>query len=77
MIQDKYVKTYASRQLKVHYRNYPMHDLELAVVVFALKIWRNYFMALNVTYLLIIILFSMYLLKYYGRRFEWESGKYG
>ena len=33
---------YASRQLKPHEKNYPMHDLELAVIVFALKIWRHY-----------------------------------
>ena len=33
---------YASRQLKKHEKNYPTHDLELAVVVFALKIWRQY-----------------------------------
>lgn len=30
---------YASRQLKVHEKNY---DLELLIVVFALKIWRHY-----------------------------------
>ena len=34
--------TYASRQLKPHEQNYPTHDLELAIVVFALKIWRHY-----------------------------------
>ena len=33
---------YASRQLKVHERNYPTYDLELAAIVFALKIWRHY-----------------------------------
>ena len=33
---------YASRQLKVHERNYPTHDLGLATIVFALKIWRHY-----------------------------------
>ena len=33
---------YASRQLKVHEKDYPIHDLELAAVVFALKIWRHY-----------------------------------
>ena len=33
---------YASRQLKVHEKKYPIHDLELAAVVFALKIWRHY-----------------------------------
>ena len=41
MQQDKVV-TYASRQLKSHEQNYPTHDLELAAVVFAQKIWRHY-----------------------------------
>ncbi|XP_070677827.1 uncharacterized protein [Malus domestica] len=36
------VIAYASRQLKNHERNYPTHDLELAAIVFALKIWRHY-----------------------------------
>ncbi|KAL4021404.1 hypothetical protein IC575_020200 [Cucumis melo] len=36
------VVAYASRQLKIHEQNYPTHDLELAAVVFALKIWRHY-----------------------------------
>ncbi|KAH0745920.1 hypothetical protein KY285_007577 [Solanum tuberosum] len=40
--EDKNVIAYASCQLKVHQRNYPIHDLELAAVVFALKIWRDY-----------------------------------
>ena len=33
---------YASMQLKPHEKNYPTHDLELAAIVFALKIWRHY-----------------------------------
>ena len=41
-MQEKKVVAYASRQLKVHEKNYPTHDLELAVVVFTLKIWRHY-----------------------------------
>ena len=36
------VIAYASRQLRPHEKNYPTHDLELAAVVFALKIWRHY-----------------------------------
>ena len=36
------VVAYGSRQLKIHEQNYPTHDLELAVVIFALKIWRHY-----------------------------------
>ena len=41
-MQNGRVIAYASRQLKKHEQNYPTHDLELAAVVFALKIWRHY-----------------------------------
>ncbi|KAF5799660.1 putative nucleotidyltransferase, Ribonuclease H [Helianthus annuus] len=41
MQRDKVI-AYASRQLKIHERNYTTHDLELGAVVFALKIWRHY-----------------------------------
>ena len=40
-MQEEKVVAYASRQLKRHEANYPTHDLELAAVVFALKIWRH------------------------------------
>ena len=40
MQRDKVI-SYAFRKLKVHEKNYPTHDLELAAVVFALKIWRH------------------------------------
>jgi hypothetical protein len=42
LMQDGKVVAYASRQLRIHERNYPTHDLELAAVVFVLKIWRHY-----------------------------------
>ncbi|KAL0536708.1 hypothetical protein IC582_025668 [Cucumis melo] len=42
LMQQGRVVAYASRQLKSHEQNYPTHDLELAAVVFALKIWRHY-----------------------------------
>ena len=42
MMQHGKVIAYASRQLKLHERNYPTYDLELAAVVFALKIWHHY-----------------------------------
>ncbi|KAJ8748563.1 hypothetical protein K2173_003464 [Erythroxylum novogranatense] len=42
LMQEGKVVAYASRQLKTHEQNYPTHDLELAAVVFALKIWRHY-----------------------------------
>ena len=38
-MQDGKVVPYASRNLKPYEQNYPTHDVELAVVVFALKIW--------------------------------------
>ena len=40
-MQESKVVAYASRQLKPHEKNYPTHDLELAAIVFALKIWRH------------------------------------
>ena len=40
--------SYASRQLKVHEKNYPTHDLELEAVVFALKLWRHYLYGMHV-----------------------------
>ncbi|GJS17589.1 putative reverse transcriptase domain-containing protein [Tanacetum coccineum] len=42
LMQKKKVIAYASRQLKIHEKNYTTHDLELRAVVFALKIWRYY-----------------------------------
>ncbi|GKB68255.1 putative reverse transcriptase domain-containing protein, partial [Tanacetum coccineum] len=42
LMQRGKVITYASRQLKVHEKNYTTHDLELGAVVFAFKIWRHY-----------------------------------
>ena len=41
-MQNDRVIAYGSRQLKKHEVNYPTHDLELATLVFALKIWRHY-----------------------------------
>eukprot|EP00257_Ricinus_communis_P020970 XP_015580345.1 uncharacterized protein LOC107261992 [Ricinus communis] len=42
LMQNGKVVAYASRQLKKHEQNYPTHDLEMAAVIFALKIWRHY-----------------------------------
>ena len=42
LMQEGRVTAYASRQLKKHEVNYPTHDMELATVVHALKIWRHY-----------------------------------
>ncbi|GKD31662.1 putative reverse transcriptase domain-containing protein, partial [Tanacetum coccineum] len=42
LMQRGKVIAYASRQLKIHKKNYTTHDFELGVVVFALKIWRHY-----------------------------------
>ncbi|KAH0671258.1 hypothetical protein KY285_025475 [Solanum tuberosum] len=48
LMQRGKVIAYASRQLKVHEKNYPTHDLELAAVVFSLKIWRHYLYGVHV-----------------------------
>jgi hypothetical protein len=42
LMQEGQVVCYASHQLRKHEENYPNHDLELAAVVHALKIWRHY-----------------------------------
>ncbi|GKF68092.1 putative reverse transcriptase domain-containing protein, partial [Tanacetum coccineum] len=42
LMQKEKVIAYASRQLKIHEKNYTTHDLELGTVVFALKMWRHY-----------------------------------
>jgi ribonuclease HI len=44
LMQEGHVIAYVSRQLRKHELNYPTHDLELAAVVHALKIWRHYIM---------------------------------
>ena len=41
-MQEGKIVAYASRQLRPHEENYPTHDLDLAAVVHALKIWRHY-----------------------------------
>jgi hypothetical protein len=42
LMQDSNVVAYASRQLRKYEEKYPTHDLELAAMVHALKIWRHY-----------------------------------
>ncbi|XP_070049277.1 uncharacterized protein [Nicotiana tomentosiformis] len=42
LMEDGQVIAYPFRQLKVHEKNYHMHDLELTATVHALKIWRHY-----------------------------------
>jgi ribonuclease HI len=44
LMLDGHMVAYASRQLRKHETHYPTHDLELAAVVHALKIWRHYLM---------------------------------
>jgi hypothetical protein len=43
-MQEGHMIAYASHQWRKHGLNYPTHDLELAAVVHALKIWRQYIM---------------------------------
>nr|GEV33999.1 hypothetical protein [Tanacetum cinerariifolium] len=42
LMQIEKVIAYASRQLKIHEKNYTTHDLELGAIVFTLKMWRHY-----------------------------------
>ena len=42
LMQNGKVIAYVSRQLKDYECNYPIHDLELEAMVFALEIWRHY-----------------------------------
>jgi hypothetical protein len=51
LMQDGYVVAYASRQLRKHEEHYPTHDLELAAVVHALKLWRHYLMGKSLKYI--------------------------
>jgi hypothetical protein len=44
LMQDGHVVAYASRQLRKHEAHYPTHDLELATIVHAPKIWSHYLM---------------------------------
>jgi hypothetical protein len=44
LMQDNRVIAYASRALRPHEQNYPTHDLDLAAMVHALKMWRHYLM---------------------------------
>ncbi|GJT75650.1 putative reverse transcriptase domain-containing protein [Tanacetum coccineum] len=49
LMQNEKVIAYASRQLKIHEKNYTTHDLDLGAVVFALKIWRHYLYGMKCT----------------------------
>ena len=49
LMQDRGVIAYASRKLKPHEELYATRDLELAVVVLALKIWRHYLVGRSFT----------------------------
>ncbi|KAI3704673.1 hypothetical protein L1987_74900 [Smallanthus sonchifolius] len=49
LMQRKKVIAYASRQLKIHEKNYSTHDLELGAIIFALKLWRHYLYGVKFT----------------------------
>ncbi|XP_060172736.1 uncharacterized protein LOC132603619 [Lycium barbarum] len=48
LMQHDRVIAYASRQLRKHEKNYPTHDLELAAIIHALKMWRHYLYGVHV-----------------------------
>jgi hypothetical protein len=60
LMQDGHVVVYASWQLRKHETHYLTHDLELAAVVHALKIWRHYLMRKSVNYIWIIRVWSIF-----------------
>ncbi|GJR35570.1 putative reverse transcriptase domain-containing protein [Tanacetum coccineum] len=62
LMQREKVIAYASRQLKIHEKNYMTHDLELGVVVFALKIWRHYLYGTKCTVLHMITISLQHIL---------------
>ena len=47
LTQDGHVIAYESRKLKIHENNYATYDLELAVVIHALKMWRHHLIGRN------------------------------
>jgi hypothetical protein len=47
LMQDGHIIYYESRKLKEHEQNYVTHNLELAIVIHALKMWRHYLMGMN------------------------------
>ena len=71
LMQDGRVTAYASCQLKKHEVNYPIHDLELAAVVHALKIWRLYLLGNKVH-----IFMDHKSLKYIFTQFELNMRQY-
>ena len=48
LMQHDRIVAYTSRHLKSDVQNYPTHDLELATVILALKIWRYYLLGTRV-----------------------------
>jgi hypothetical protein len=60
-MQAKRVIAYASRALMTHEQNYPTHDLELAAVIHALKIWGHHLMVLSAIFILTIRASSTFL----------------
>ena len=42
VLQERHVIAYESRKLKIHENNYATYDMELVVVIHALKMWRHH-----------------------------------
>jgi len=49
LMQEGHAVAYESRKLKTHERNYAAHDLELLIVIYALKLWRHYLLGQRFT----------------------------
>lgn len=64
---------YASMQLKIHEKNYPLYDLGLATMIFALNIWIHHFKVRHLRFPLIIRALNTF----NPKRFEYEAKKMG
>lgn len=52
LVQDGKVVCYESRKLNEHEKKYPIHDIELVVIMHALKMWRHYLLAKRFVFLI-------------------------
>lgn len=49
LMQEGHAVAYESRKLRIHEKNYAIHDLELLAVIYALKLWRHYLLGQRFT----------------------------
>ena len=67
-MQENFFIAYESRKLKKHEQNYNVYDLELAAVIHALKMWRNYLLGIFFT-----LMTDHISLNYFFTQIEWNA----